>query len=396
MALIGNFGNIDARYADASYANAFFPRVRELLYPRVAKMIRATSGIQPMPAIGSIGSFKLFTGNAKATPPKAYNITIPQTIFKLGVEFQQEDVEFDQTGSVLQIVGQMGIRLAEAPDNQLMARILMGSTASATSQLFRGVLYPIAWDTSTSFFSPSHADGSSNQIAGSLPTTIAALNAQDPGTSVKQLLQDFSAVINLIKTVKDEGGQPRFPTLSLVKNIIVVIPPCLEAYAEVAFLTPGAIAGGTVGSTTVVGSKMVKEVVCNGLLAGMPNPFTENGVPIAPLNPTDWYVLIDGDYTKPFGITSFAGLKDDDVVNAPSEDVISSLMSAYEGVSADVATYFASNRIDSNLNKLGNNSDWHSMTTEKLGVFGRLRGNAFYGPSFDAYRIYPTGGTANN
>jgi hypothetical protein len=383
---------INARHADASWSNSYFPRVRKLLYPEVCKITNASSGEVPIPAIGQIAELSAFTGSVTVKPVKQYAMKIPQRVFSAMAPVQLEDMELDQTGRVMKLFSEMGIKQAQLHDNLLIARLLLGAKITSTTEKYGGVIYPISFDATTAHFSDAHADGTSNIVAGPLPATFAALSP-DVGVQAKQLIEGYNQTFAALSTVPDENGNPRFPSIEPSQHLIVVVPPRLYAAAMLAFATPGSLIGGAgAGSTSNIIPKMVKRVYQHGFLSGMYNPFNADGPRLVPANETDWYIIVDGDYVKPFGVSNFVGVSEDGICNAPSEDVISDILKTYGGITSAQATLAASNIIQSNLHEMGLNSSWDAMVTERFGVKGRIRGNVFYGPSFLSYRIYPSGG----
>lgn len=393
MPFIGTSDTLLTRRANAVLAHAFLPRAKDWLYPRLAGSVISTSEVEPYPVLGSVPGLAKVGPGIKETPIQDYVQNIPNQLFRNIVSVRQSTMEFDQTRATLHLANQVGLRLSEFPDQLWAARLLLGSTNSAASEVFNGASYNLTLD-SKSYFRTDHDTGpqaQSNQIEGNLPVTIAALNAQDAAQSAKQMQRDLNAVVDRIRTVKDDSNLPIYPTIDMRRNIVVVVPPALEVIATLAFRTD---ATAVIDQTTNVSPLFVKDVVTSGYLAGLPNPLDELKAEIKPVNETDWYVLVVDDYIKPFYMQLFRPIADGEIIGV--NDPVTKVMQANGSMNVDQATLFASTRIDTTFKKIGENSDYETMRSERFYAGARWRGNSFYGPWFTGYRVYPTGGTVEN
>src|SRR5690606_24386560 len=75
-----------------------------------------------------------------------------------------------------------------------------------------------------------------------------------------------------------------------------------------------------------------------------------------------------------------------------NDDLVERIRTALNAPSVDSATIFASTRIDTTFNKIGDNADRATIESDSFIMSARQRGNCVYGPWFLGYRIIPSGG----
>lgn len=382
--------------ANVVMSKAYFPRAKKWLYPLLSSSTISVKSVEPYAVIGSVPALSGYTGSLKLANIASYKMNVPNLLFKNAFGVKQSELEFDQTRTIMKLSPAMGIRTAELPDQLFCKRLLNATTSGSQTVIFEGQSYTQTLD-GVPLFSASHPTGyngalQSNIIQGTLPSTKAALLAQDIATSAKQMVSDFNSVLDVIKTVTDTAGVPLFPTIDTKESVVVVVPPVLEPIAQLAFRTGGT---AVIDQTTNIMPQFVKSVISHGYLAGFPDPESETGATISPTNATDWYVFITDDFVKPFYTQLFRPPNDSDLFppGQSPEDVVSRVVNAVKGITVDQATVFASTRIDTTFNKVGANSDAFTIQTETFLVSARMRGNMVYGPHFLSYKVKPNGGT---
>jgi hypothetical protein len=293
--------------ANAAFALAFFPRTKKLHYPKLCGNTRSSRLVEPFTLAGSAPIMQAYNGMLKSMGLKSYKSLVPNLLFKNFEEIDRTELEMDQTRTLRSRAAQFGSRVAEYPDYLLAKRILNGSTAGSQTVVFQGVSYTQTFD-GVPFFSASHPHSGTNQsniIQGTLPNVAATAQA-NIAQSAAQMQSDLAILVDAICGVKDDKGAPMYPDFDAKTQLIVVVPPALDTIATLAFLTPGVIGGlttsgtGSNGSSTNLGPQMVKEVVKMGLLKGCPDIEADDpySTTISPVNPTDWYAFIDGDYVQ--------------------------------------------------------------------------------------------------
>lgn len=391
---IANLPNSQRKAVNAMLAKAFFPRTKTWLYPRIAGSFTSTSAVEPFSIMGTVPPLRRFNGFLGSRAVLDYGFDSPNLLFKNHVQIDQEAYEFDQTGTLVKHSAALGIRLSEHPDMLLCSRIIKGSNTADKTVKFKGQTYNLTFD-GMPFFSEAHdtelGGEQSNIISGSLPQNPPALFAADIETSAKQMQRDFAQVLRRIKTLKDPQGVPLFPTLTPKDNLTIVVPPCLETIAMLAF-RPGH-ASSVITQTTNIFPQLVKDVVCHGYLEQIIDP--ETGDLILPPNATDWYVAIDNDYVRPLYMQMFRPLRDGER-NPPdgisNDNIVEDVLAAVDGITADAATLWASTRIDTTFNKVGANADRATIETDSFSMSARWKGNCVYGPWFTMFRVIPSGG----
>lgn len=391
---IGGLSDIQARRANAAMAHAYFPRAKDWLYPSICGSVTSTSLVEPFAVLGAAPGLKKYVNGLKKRGIRTYASNIPNTLFKNIVPIPQTSLEGDQTGTVVQLSAQVGVRLAEFPDQLFCQRLVTGSTAAKAVERFEdGIDYNLTLD-GVSFYNTAHPNGNgvaSNIVQGHLPNTSAALLAQDPEVTAKQLQKDLAKVLEAVRNAKDDQGINIYPNIKASANICVVVGSALETAAQLAFRTPG----GVIDQTTNIFPTLVKDVKVSGYLDGFPDLTKDDGASVDPLNETDWYIMIDDDFVKPLYAQLYRPISGSEVVDGLDE-AVDAIINKVNGATVDQATLFASTRVDTTFNKVGNNADAFTIENEEFLVSARWRGNFFYGPWFTSWRIIPVGGTDND
>lgn len=404
MPIVVNTENARIRAANTVMSRAYFPRAKKWLYTELCGTYISTSLVEPHAIIGSVPPLQRFSGQLKSAGIPSYSSNIPNELYKNVFHIDQTDLEADQTRTLMQLSTATGVRTAEFPDMLFASKLLKGSVTGdvtaggSVTHTFRGTSYTITID-GVPFFDDSHptpglaAGVQSNQIEGSLPTTLAEVNEQSWAESALQMQRDLLAVINAVQTIVDTQGVPLFPSLDPKSAFTVVVPPGLAPIAALAFTTGN---GAIINQTTNIAPMYVKKVISSGFLAGLPDPDNANLKRVSPLNATDWYVLIDDDYVKPFYWQIYRPPTGDELFprgyNAEAE--INRIMKANSDITVAEATVYASTRIDTTFARIGEQADAYTIENEQFLVSARSRGNIVYGPWFTGWRIYPSGGTA--
>lgn len=396
MPIVTGTYNASIRAANTVMSRAFFTRAKRWLYPALAGSYVSTSLVEPHAVIGNVPPLESFSGQLKARMLQSWTQSVPNLLFKNLLKIRQGQFEGDQTGALVQLSQGMGLALAEFPDRLLATRILTGSNASSATIVYDedGQTYNLTLD-GKAFFNTAHdtwAGGNqSNIIQGSLPATNALLTADDYATNANRMIRDLQNVLHAIKTVKDNQGQPIYPTLDTKESIVVVVPPALEPIAALAFRTPGE---ALINQTTSVAPQFVKGVMSSGYLSGFVGP-ESGGDEVSPLNETDWYVFVTDDYVKPFYTQLFRPLRQNEMM-PPGYDAgaeVQRILNINDGLSVDQATVFASTRVDTTFRRIGAEADLQTIEDDAFALSCRYRGNITYGPWFTGYRIKPNGGS---
>lgn len=384
------------RMANTVMARAFFPRFKDSLYKDCAASYIATALVEPHALMGTVPGLQIYNGLLKSFKIPSFTLQVPNPLFKNLVEIDRSEYEGDQTGTLTRLAPQLGMRLAEFPDQLFIKRLIAGATAGSQICTFNGVQYYMTMDRQP-FFSASHDDwytGStqSNIIQGTLPSTKSALKAQTIAASALQMQQDLLGVIDAVSSVRDNQGIAFFPNIDTGKSIIILCPRVLQPVADLAFARPGSV----ISQTTNITPMYVKGVKSSGFLSGnFVDP--ETGSAISPVNETEYYVLIVDDWVKPFYLQLFRPPKDDELVphGYDAATQIDELMNAKLTVPVDIdsATAFASAMVETTFNKQGANADAHMITKETFLASARWRGNFAYGPWFTCYKVIPNGGS---
>ena len=399
--------NLTLRKANIAMASAFFPRAKEWLFPKICGSYVTTSLDEQHAIGGAAPPLKLYTGNLGSTGIPSWTLNIPNLLYKNFLEVKRQELEGDQTRTIIRYADQMGVALADFPDQLLARRILTGSSTASATEAFNGKSYTVTMDGLPIFSNVHQLDGVTNQsniITGNLPTTFAAVAAQDLAVSANQMQRDLLSIVQKIKTVKDNQGMPIFPTINIKKNVIVALPAELEVVGNLAFLQAGTIGGtngtgGSSGSTTSIAPMYVRDVFTTGYLSGLPDPEAP-GTTLTPTYQTQYYVFIVNDYVRPFYTQLFKPVGPNDLFPASYkiDSVIDAALKAAKAVGVDnmsqAATMFASTIVETNLNAVGSNAQWDTVVNEKHFMSARWRGNIVVGPWFCAWKVDPTGTSA--
>lgn len=382
--------------ANVVMSKSYFPRAKRWIYPRLSSSYISVKSVEPHAVVGAVPPLQQYTGTLKLANIPSYKMQVPNLLFKNAFGIKQSELEFDQTRTLVQLAPQMGVRTAEFPDMLFAKRLLSGTTANSQYVTFEGTQYTQTLDAKP-LFATDHPTGKngasqSNIISGNLPSTKAALLAQDLATSAFQMISDFNALLDAIKQVVDTAGVPLFPSIDPKESIVIVVPPVLEAVAQLAFRTP---APAVISQTTNIMPSFVKDVISHGYLGGLPDPESEVGATVSPTNETDWYAFITDDYVKPFYTQFFRPAEDSDLFppGYNAKNLIERVVAAVKGITVEQATVFASTRIDTTFGKIGANSDAFTIQTETFLVSARMRGNMVYGPHFLSWKVKPNGGS---
>lgn len=396
MPLVQNTQNSIVRAANTAMARAFFPRFKASLYKDCAGSYISTALVEPHAILGTVPGLQLYSGGLRFPILPSFTLQVPNLLFKNGLEIARTEYEADQTGTMINLAPQFGVRLAEFSDQLFVKRLIAGATSGSQTVVFGGATYTMTMD-GLPFFSTTHTDWysggtQSNIIQGQLPSTKVAVAAQSIATSALQMQQDLLTVMDRISSVRDNQGIAFFPTIEPGQSIILLVPRILQPIADLAFTRPGTI----ISNTSNITPQYVKAVKSSGYLSGnFVDP--ETNVIISPVNETEYYVLIVDDFVKPFYLQMFRPPKKDELF-PPDYDAgaeIDRLMASRSTVPVDVdsATAFASSMVETTFNKQGANADAFTITKEAFVMSARWRGNFAYGPWFTAYKVIPAGGS---
>lgn len=396
MPIVTGTQNANVRAANTVMSRAFFTRAKKWLYPSLSGSYVSTSLVEPHTVIGNVPPLQIYEGQLKRRLLPSFRQDVPNLLWKNALDVRQSQFEGDQTGALVQLSSGMGLSIAEFPDRLLATRILTGSLASSATVLFDedGVTYNLTLD-GLSFFNDAHTTYSkftqSNNIQGTLPLTKVLVTADDYATNANKMVRDLQTILDTIKNVRDNQGQPFYPTIDTKESIVVVVPPILEPIAALAFRTSQE---AVINQTTSVAPLFVKEVLSTGYLAGFVGP-EDDSQDVSPRNETDWYVFVVDDYVKPFYTQLFRPKKNSELM-PPGYDAsteIDRIMSQNDGITVDQATVFASTRVDTTFQRIGAQADVATIDSDSFSMSARYRGNIAYGPWFTGYRIKPVGGS---
>lgn len=397
---------LTTRKANTVMAAAFGPRAKEWVFPKLCGSYITTSLTEPHAIGGAAPPLKRWNGSMLSTGLPSWTLEIPNPVHKNILDIRRGEIEGDQTRTLIKKVDEIGVALADYPEQLWAARLLKaGLTASATDT-FEGKSYNVTMDGLPFFGTAHQLDGvtsQSNEIQGQLPATVAGIQAQDLATSAQQMQRDLAVVVNKIKTVKNNQNLPIFPTLDTGKSIVCVVPSALEVVARVAFETRGTVGGsggnsGSSGSTSnEVVPKLVKDVIVSGYLDGLPDPEAQTYSALTPAHPTSYYFFVVTDRVKPFYWQLFkpAGPNDLFPEGYNVDNVINGMIKEAETmglkITREQATLFASTIVEHNLGQVGANASRDIVERETFFMSARFRGNVVYGPWFCGWRVDPSG-----
>jgi hypothetical protein len=408
MPIITGLTTSTTRAANTAFAATFFPRVMRSMWPRICGTTRSSAMVEPFAFLGAAPLLKLFNGTMNAQAITSYKMQVPNPLWKNIEVFGRNQFEFDQTRTLATRVGALGVKVAQHWDYLLANVILTGSTNG--SQNFTnpedGQTYTMTYDNqpiySTLHTVNNNATYQSNIIQGHLPTTIAALSAQDITVGANQMQSDIQSAVQRISTWVDDKGALIFPDFDPARQLTVLIPSALWSYAELAFKVQNGTVGGTSGSSsggaTNIGYRMVKDVIVWNLLSGCPNLTSSiASATVSPVNPTEYYLIIEGDYVKPFYFQRFVPtpqggtfpLGGDPMSEA--ERIMQSANTSGLQVRPEAAEIYAATEIDYNLGALGSQAQESVVYREEFFVSARTRGLIFGANWMTTLKIDPTG-----
>lgn len=398
----------NTRAANTAFVTTFFPRFMSSKWARICGTTKSSAPVEPFALEGAAPPLKRFNGTMNSQSSASFAMNVPNPVFKNFESIKRAQFEFDQTRSLAARSGQIGVRVAQGPDFLLANRFLKGSTAGSQNYVFPddGKTYVMTFDGQP-MFSASHNNGDgtsqSNILQGHLPNTKAAITGQDMTVTANEMQLDLVTLVDAIAGVTDDKGVQIFTDFDPEKQVIVVVPPILGPAARLAFKTQGTLGGtngSSSGSTTNIGTSLVKDVIEWNLLAGCID--IESDVPgakVSPVNPTDYYFLIDGDFVRPFYYQRFVPvgpgqtfpLGEDPAAQA--QRVLERANTLGLKVSPEAADVYAATEIMSNLGAIGANAQESVAAREEFFISGRTRFNVFPGPWFTGYRMKPVGGS---
>ena len=390
MPVINGLSALQTRAVDAVLAQAFFPRAKRWVYPKICGTIRSTSIVEPFAVSGTVPALTEFKGalRSKLMPTWAFNS--PNLRYKSLVEVSKPDYLFDQTGTVIKHAQACGVRLAELPEQVFAQRLIKASNTADASVQFKGTTYNITFD-SKPLFSTTHNTGDgrdqSNLIAGNLPDTIPGLQANDIATNANLMIRDFQTFMAAIASVTDNEGQPIYPSIDTRESVIVLVPTCLQAIAELAFRSPNM---AVINQTTNVMPTFVNEVITSSYINGMIDPAT--GLRITQPNETDWYIFIKDDFVKPMYQQTYRPPNLSEIYGYNVDGEIDRIMSGNNTISADTANIYLTSGIDTTFQKVGAGSDLATIQNDAFYMSPYYTGNVVYGFWPTAWRIRPSGG----
>jgi hypothetical protein len=409
MPQITGLSTSNVRLANTALAATFFPRVLRSVWPRVCGLTKSSALAEPFTFLGAAPLLKLYNGAIPNLPMASYQLTVPNPLWK-NIEFiNRSQFEFDQTRTLSSRIGALGVKVVQNYDYLLARTIINGSVAN--SQYFtlydNQVQYTMTLDA-LPIYATNHTLGASgnqsNLLQGQLPSTIAALDAQDLSVTIQQMWRDIQQVLYQISTWVDDKGALIFPDFDAKRQLVLMIPPCLDMAAEQGFRIASAMVGGSngtggsSGSTSTMGYRVVKDVISWNLLTGVPD--IQSALPnatITPTAPTAYYIMIEGDYGKPYYFQRFLPIKQENVQPPGSSfqaEVDRILAVAGEkglDVRPEAAEMYAATEIDHNLGALGANAQESVAGREEFFISARTRGMVFPGVWINSLKIDPTG-----
>ncbi len=396
---------LTTRKANAIMSGAFLPRAKKWLFPLVSQSYEATNFVEPHVIGGAAPSLRRFRGTVNSTGIPSWRLYCTTPLYKNKIQLDRSETEHDQTRTLLRKADEIGVAIADFPEQLWAAKLLKGDSASVGSESFEGTTYQTTMDGLAQFSASHQLNGvtsQSNIIQGSLPQTLEILQESDIALMANYMQRDLNKIVKAIKTVKNNQGLPIYPTLDLKENIVVVVPAALEVVAQRAFKS-GLIGGspgsnGSTGSSDSVAPMFVKDVLVSGYLdGGFPDPEVETGATVSPTYDTQWYVLIVSDRVKPFYFQNYVPPANSDLFpkGFNVDGMIDSALAdakklGLEGTTARIAaTTFASTLVEHNLTAVGANSQESVFDQEKFFVGARSRLGLAYGPWFTSWLVQP-------
>jgi hypothetical protein len=396
--------SLTTRKVNRAMSLTFFSRAKKWLFPRLTRSYLTTSLDEPHAIGGAFPPMKIWSGGMPSSGMPSWKLEIPNLIAKALLEIRRNEIEADQSDTLLRYADQAGVVLADLPDQLLFKRIMSGGlTSSVTTSQF-GKTYTQTMDGLPMFGTNHQLDGvtsQSNEIQGNLgASTVAGITSQDVGQTAQQLQKDLGLIAQYFQTVKNDKNMPIWPTMDLAESIVLVGPPCLAPAFALAFRAAGSIVGGSSGgsngSSTSIGPMFVKDAITSGYLAGFNDPESPTNAMILPPTQGSYYAFVVNDYVAPFYLQLFKPQGGDGF--PPGYDVKAVVNAAMKEARAlgveytrEQASLFASTIVEHNLGAVGANAQWETVTEEKFFISPRSRLNAVYGPWITALRIDPAG-----
>ena len=389
---INGLDPINTPRANTAMRTAFWTRTKSWIWPKLCGSYTSDREVEPHGFTGSVPGLTEFAQGLAEVETPQFGFQIPNLLFKNLVPVRRRELEFDQTRSVVSKAAQVGNRIAEFPEHLFAARLLTADNPLSATVKYEGQTYQQTFDGQP-LFSKTHdtigGGTQSNVIKGSLPKTIALLNAQSWADSAEQMQADISAVIATAQGIRDTSNMPLFPGLDMGENLVVVVPPCLRAIAALAFKTgPNSV----INQTTNIAPMFVKDVISTGFLGGsIPSPLTAFNGTISAANQTDYYVFVTHDQVKPFYHQMYRPLRKED--EAPPEGGGNADVAGINGgIIPEAAAMFASSILETTFSNQGASATEDTITKERYLISARWRGNMAYGIWFTAYVVKPVDG----
>ncbi len=389
--------------ANTVLAAAFFPRYHKGFWQELCGSTVSTRLVEPLAIPGASPLLRQYRGRVQESAPKSFKMQSPNLLFKAWENIARSDIEYDQTGTILKRTGQVGVRMAAAPDYALAIRIMQGhATTAMTGE--DGVSYSCVID-GVPLFSGAHTfDGGattqSNIITGAHSAALAGWQGYDIGTKVNYLHQNHDALVNQIATLVDDQGALLYPEFDADTDLVYVVPPVMRNAARVAFqqagATVGGLNGGSSGTTTLPEARGIRKVLSPALIAGCADIFNDSGT-VSPTAPTAYYAFITNDYAKPFYYQTFRPPTGSDYLPkgydpaAVAEQILAGLNTDGQRVSPMAAAAYANAIIDHDLGSIGASATRDVAKREQFFMSPRMRMNIFPGLWTTAFKVAPTG-----
>lgn len=397
------------RLANTAFTKWFWPRTYKSVWPRLCGTTKSHSMFEPFAFLGAVPLLKYYTGKIDNKPVNSFSQIIPNPLWKNFESYRRPQLEFDQTKTFQSRVGQHGVRIAQLTDYILANLILTGSTAGSQNwvNFDDGKTYVLTFDGQPLY--GSHSLGGStfnNIITGNLPTTIAALNAQDIAVTVNQLQQAVSQIIQFVSTITDDTGATLFPDFDPAEQLTLMVPPCLAVAADLfeAGGTIGGTSGSSSGATTNIGRKIVKNIVrwnllggCENVMSGGPAITGTSGARFTPPNPTTFWWSIDSDLAKGFYFQRFMPLPTNETIplgedpNAQAARYIAAMAERGVNVRPEDADVYAAAEVSTDFSAIGANANRNVIEKEEFFVSSRTRQFVYPGPWFCNGQVDPVG-----
>lgn len=397
----------NVRLANTALATTFFPRVMKSVWPRICGLTKSSSIYEAFAFLGAPPLLKLWSGTIQSQGIQSYSVNVPNPVWKNYESFRRDQIEFDQTRTLQNRAAWHGTKLAQTWD-YLLAQVMMNGTQAGSQNFLNpqnGTSYTMTFDNQP-WFSASHtvanvqgATTFSNIITGNMPTTKAAILAQDITVIANYFQRDMEQIIDQFTSWTDDKGSKIYPNIDPEREIVVVVPPILSAAANLAFTTNGTLggtSGSASGSVTNIGKRLVKDVITFGLLQGCTDITSQiPGTSVSPQQATQYYVFLDGDFVKPVYFQRFTPLKNTIPAgydpDAETNKILNAANESGLKLNPSMAALYATAEVNSNLDQLGNNSSAMTSVDETFFFSSRTRGMIYPGPWFCSCLVAPTG-----